>query len=218
MTDKMSSTMGFRNAAWAADDRRTITHFQNLVDRFGTDSQALGWRDKRSQTERFVVLVSGGIDAGASLLDIGCGQGDLYSWLRENEIWVEYRGIDLTPAMVARARARFPEAHFEVASLFNLDDSHRAHHVVASGIFYLRQETPFEFLQEAVTHLYQMAEVSLAFNCLSTRGGHKGEGEYREDPAAVLGFCFQLTPFVTLRHDYHSGDFTVLLRREARTV
>ena len=205
-------------AAWVSDDLRTIAHFQNLVDRFGVDSQALGWRDKRSQTERFVVLVSGGLDADASLLDIGCGQGDLYSWLRENEYWVHYRGIDLTPAMVARARTRFPEAQFEVGSLFDLDDSHRAHHVVASGIFYLRQEAPFEFLQTAVTHLYQLAEVSLAFNCLSTRGEHQDEGEYREDPAAVLRFCFTLTPFVTLRHDYHSGDFTVLLRREARSA
>ena len=203
-------------AAWLADDRRTIAHYQNLVERFGIDSQALGWRDKRSQTERFVVLVSGDLDAGASLLDIGCGQGDLYSWLRENEIWVDYRGIDLTPAMVVQARARFPEAHFDVASLFDLDDSYRAHHVVASGIFSLRQEAPFEFLQAAVTHLYRLAEVSLAFNCLSTRGEHQDHGEYREDPVAALEFCLTLTPFVTLRHDYHSGDFTLLLRHEAR--
>lgn len=201
---------------WVADDRRTIAYYENLVDRFGIDSRALGWRDKRSQTERFVVLVSGGLDAGASLLDIGCGQGDLYFWLRENEYRVDYCGIDLTPAMVEQARARFPEAHFAVASLFELDDSYRAHHVLASGIFSLRQEAPFEFLQAAVTHLYRLAEVSLAFNCLSTRSEHQDGGEYREDPAAALQFCLTLTPYVTLRHDYHSGDFTVLLRREAR--
>ena len=216
MADKEGSTSVPLETAWVADDRHTIAHFQNLVDRFGVDSLASGWRDSRSQTARFAVLVSGGLDPGASLLDIGCGQGDLFAWLRENGYCIDYRGVDLTPEMVAIARARFPEARFEAADLFDLDDSHRAHHVVASGIFFLRQAAPFDYLQVAVTHLYRFAEVSLAFNCLSTHAEHQDEGEYREDPATVLRFCLTLTPFATLRHDYHRGDFTVILRREPR--
>ena len=216
MTDKDGSTAPPLKAAWTADDDHTIDHFRNLVDRFGVDTQALGWRDSRSQTARFEVLASGGLDPEASLLDIGCGQGDLFAWLRENEYCVDYCGVDLTPEMVSIARARFPEARFEVADLFDLDASYRAHHVIASGIFSTRQAAPFDYLQAAVTHLFRFAEVSLAFNCLSTHAEHQDEGEYREDPAKVLRFCFTLTPFATLRHDYHRGDFTVFLRREAR--
>ena len=139
MTDKDGSTAPPLKAAWTADDHQTIDHFRDLVDRFGVDTQALGWRDSRSQTARFEVLASGGLDPEASLLDIGCGQGDLFAWLRENGYCVDYCGVDLTPEMVSIARTRFPEARFEVADLFELDASHRAHHVIASGIFSTRQ-------------------------------------------------------------------------------
>ena len=104
MPDEETSTVVQLKAAWAADDRNAVAHFQNLVDRFGVDSLALGWRDLRSQTARFAVLASGGLDPGASLLDISCGQGDLFAWRRDNGHRVDYRGVDLTPEMVAIAR------------------------------------------------------------------------------------------------------------------
>jgi len=216
MIDKEGSIARPFKAAWTADDHHTINHFRGLVDRFGVDIQALGWRDSRSQTARFEVLASGGLDPEASLLDIGCGQGDLFAWLRENGYRMDYCGVDLTPEMVSIARTRFPEARFEVADLFDLDASYCADHVIASGIFTLRQAAPFDYLQAAVTHLYRFAKVSFAFNCLSTHSEQQDEGEYREDPAKVLRFCLTLTPFATLRHDYHRGDFTVVLRGEAR--
>ena len=216
MIDKEGSIARPFKAAWTADDHHTINHFRGLVDRFGVDIQALGWRDSRSQTARFEVLASGGLDPEASLLDIGCGQGDLFAWLRENGYRMDYCGVDLTPEMVSIARTRFPEARFEVADLFDLDASYCADHVIASGIFTLRQAAPFDYLQAAVTHLYRLAKVSFAFNCLSTHSEQQDEGEYREDPAKVLRFCLTLTPFATLRHDYHRGDFTAVLRGEAR--
>src|SRR5262245_44471900 len=45
------------------------------------------------------------IEPGASLLDIGCGEGDLLAWLQENKK-VSGRGIELSQGGVNRSIAR----------------------------------------------------------------------------------------------------------------
>ncbi len=45
------------------------------------------------------------IPAGASVLDVGCSDGQLLAWLRDNR-GVDGRGIELDPERVARAVAR----------------------------------------------------------------------------------------------------------------
>lgn len=52
------------------------------------------------------------------VLDVGCGPGTVSGHLAERG--VEIRGIDLSPAMVAHARRRFPGLEFEVGSATDL--------------------------------------------------------------------------------------------------
>ena len=46
---------------------------------------------------------------GQSLCEIGCGAGHLLDHLNERGIQASYRGVDLSPAMIAAARERHPE-------------------------------------------------------------------------------------------------------------
>ena len=48
------------------------------------------------------------LDAGTRLLDVGCGTGLLLARLAERSPFRELTGLDLSPGMVARARARLP--------------------------------------------------------------------------------------------------------------
>lgn len=47
-----------------------------------------------------------------SLLDIGCGQGVLYHYLKESNNSIEYSGIDLSKWAIEIGKKEFPEAHF----------------------------------------------------------------------------------------------------------
>jgi len=66
-----------------ADDKRTIEYFSSLVDRYGVDARSLDWGSRQSQHLRFSVLAGIGSMQGARILDVGCGLGDFYGWLRE---------------------------------------------------------------------------------------------------------------------------------------
>ena len=52
------------------------------------------------------------------IVDAGCGPGHWTHWL--TELGAEVEGVDLVPAFVELARARFPTASYRVARLDDL--------------------------------------------------------------------------------------------------
>ncbi len=58
---------------------------------------------------------------GQSLLDVGCGYGELLRFARPRGL---YSGIDLVAEFVDEARRRYPNNHFEVGDLFERPELH----------------------------------------------------------------------------------------------
>lgn len=195
------------------DDRRTVDYFTTRVELFGESVEATDWGSRASQITRFEVLAGLGFQNDHSLLDVGCGQGELFGWLAARGLEPNYIGIDITPAMIGIARSRFPSARFEVMSASDAIKMGEMDFVVVSGIFYLRQHRPFDYLCETISGLYSLCQQGLAFNCLSSAFSVADGSEYRESPVKVFQFCRTLTPLVALRHDYHPGDFTIYMRK-----
>jgi SAM-dependent methyltransferase len=216
MTQKSYSKAG--DHLWAADDDRNRDLYRSLLGQHGYTPKALNWNSIAAQRARFEVVHDTGISRNASVLDVGCGLADLRLFLKERGHRGSYCGIDLTPEMIAAARTRFPDDQFATANLLSLSDEalskFESDIVIASGIFYFRRNEPGRFLQEMVKRLFYLARDCLAFNSLSTWGDRSAEpDEFRADPVETLKFCRSLTPWCILRHDYHPGDFTIILRR-----
>jgi trans-aconitate methyltransferase len=72
--------------------------------------------------------------ANPRLMEIGCGSG-YYSEVFANLLpGVRYAGIDYSDAMVARARARYPSAVFNVADATKLPYADNAFDIVFDGV------------------------------------------------------------------------------------
>jgi SAM-dependent methyltransferase len=204
------------NSGFQQDDENTIRYFTDLVAENGVDPRSLDWGSRESQRLRFSVLAGIGSMQGARVLDVGCGLGDFYEWLREQGCECDYHGIDITPAMIATARERFPGARFDVGT-FTGDMERVAgeyDYIVASGIFYRRQISAVDFMHQMIGAMYGHCTRGIAFNSLSLWTPDQDAGEYYADPLATLDFCRTLTPWIVLRHDYHQRDFTMYLYRE----
>src|SRR5919109_3859483 len=102
---------------WDTDDERNVRYYTDLIGKYGVDVRALDWGSRESQAVRFSVLAEVGQLHDASVLDVGCGLGDFFGWLKSAGIGVEYTGIDITPKMIEVARQRFPETRFELRNL-----------------------------------------------------------------------------------------------------
>ena len=151
-----------------------------------------------------------GMKSGDRILDVGCGLADLYAWILEQNLRVNYTGIDITPSMTQAAQNRFPDAIITNKTIFDTELSVDVFdYVVASGIFFLRKEDPMGHMEKVVSAMFQKCVKGIAFNSLSAWALEKKEREFYADPLKVIEFCKKLSSNIILRHDYHPADFTV---------
>jgi len=88
------------------------------LDRYAPERER--WIAKNAAYHRAIErLVAFCVPPGASVLDIGCGNGDLLAALRPSE----GVGVDLSPKLIDRAREKHPDLQFIVADAESLDAS-----------------------------------------------------------------------------------------------
>ncbi|MFB3893963.1 MAG: trans-aconitate 2-methyltransferase [Phycisphaerae bacterium] len=83
--------------------------------------EILDWASVASQEARFAVLVDHVLakdPEARTLLDVGCGVGDLWAYLRRRRVEVDYTGVDILDKMVKEARRRHSGGRFVQADLF----------------------------------------------------------------------------------------------------
>ena len=119
------------------DVQRTIDRYTERYNKFGYSPKTLGW-DKGKQDIRFDVLTSNYDLSGKTLLDIGCGFGDLNKYLQKKGCRdVQYIGIDLVPSLIEEARRLNADTNAQLIAGDFLSDKYiqKADFAVASGIF-----------------------------------------------------------------------------------
>lgn len=196
------------------DDRHTITHFSRLLSRHGHSHAALEWNSRESQERRFAALADVGLGAGDTLLDVGCGIGDLVAWLERAGLALDYTGVDLTPLMVETAQARFPDRAFLQGCLLNgvALPRPRFDWVVASGIFAHRRDRPDAYMRAMIEAMLAIADKGVAVNSLSLKAEYAHRWTlYHADPDTTLAWARERVPRAVLREDYDPNDFTLYL-------
>ena len=191
-------------------------YFRALVNHYGDKIEAVDWGSEKSQNLRFDILYEAGIKIEHNVLDVGCGRGDFYSFLRSKGFKGTYQGIDLTPEMIEIASNLYSEKYFEMRDLLvNPYEENQFDFVIASGIFYLRINDNRDFFHTMVRELFRISKCGCAFNCLSSLASAKEPDEFYFDPSDLLRTCQTITPYVTIRHDYKPNDLTIYMYKSA---
>ena len=191
------------------------------------DARRVAWRSVYGQEVRFEELLSvieTDID-GLSILDVGCGLGDLFSYLRRRGDKVDYLGVDILPEMVDEARVRHPEARFEVRDILSQPPEETFDLVVCSGALTVRVPNHDLFVQRMLVQMLSLARLAVAANFQSTRAYEvnpmalQNDDLYHVDPLKLYAYCRSLCPWTVLREDTLATDFCVyMLPGHARSV
>jgi SAM-dependent methyltransferase len=195
----------------------TIERYADRLERLGPVVQALGWRDTAQQELRFRVMADGmtRID-GASVLDIGCGFGDLYGYLTRDGASISYTGCDISAQVLAVGRSRYPAARFEQRDVLEQPYAAGAFdYVCMSGIFNHRLADNELFLRRMLTAAFEMAAHGAVANMTTDHVDYQDAHLYYFNPERVLEFCRGLSRHVALRHDYPLYEFTIFTYRHA---
>lgn len=187
-------------------------HREMIVLHGEQDSKALGWLDRHSQVVRFNALITIADLSGCSVLDAGCGHGDLLEYLDDAFTGIIYRGMEQIPELLDeavrryghRTRTTFQAGNFMYSPLPVFD------YVLASGSLNYRSADP-EFIFKAIARLYDHCQLGLGFNLLSSIPGNGLIVAY--DPEEILAYCNTLSPKTVKLDGYDADDFTILMYR-----
>ncbi len=90
----------------------------------------------RERTFRRRLVDQAAIAGGMSVLDIGAGTGTLAALVNERHPEARVTGLDADPAMLARARAKAPRAHFDEGMSYELPYRDASFDRVLSSLFF----------------------------------------------------------------------------------
>jgi SAM-dependent methyltransferase len=192
---------------------RDILHdyYEDKLKRYGHDTRSLGWIPG-ARNVRFGVLTSIGDLQNSSVLDVGCGFGDLYGYLAGRGIRVDYTGIDINPDFIKIAREAYPDARFMVADFEEEDIGQDFDWAFAAGIFTIRISDNRSFIRNTLKKMFQVCTIGLAADFLSPSGSR--DAYWQCPPEEVLKFCKGISRRAVLRADYMSTDFCVYLYKD----
>jgi SAM-dependent methyltransferase len=152
-----------------------------------------------------------GIASGATVLDVGCGFGDLFGYLESESIEVDYTGYDINPRLVEAARRRYPDARFEVVDI-QVEDFPVFDVIVSSSAFNiaLQSQDNYEFVADVLRICHEHARTGVAVDFMSSYAEFQG-GAFHYSPERLFAIAKGLTKRVALRHDYPLFEFCLYL-------
>jgi len=163
----------------------------------------------------------------ASLLDVGCGHGDLLPVLRTAKFTGRYHGIDMNAGAIEVATARHagvPTARFSVGSVRSHDfKAYGFDAVVGIGLFAIAADPHmpnhadqvwWQYLTDELEAMMSLSANVVVFNLLSIHADRKTPGRAYVDPVDLYNRMPVWMRFATVEHGYLPHEFMVTLRRQ----
>jgi SAM-dependent methyltransferase len=199
------------------DKQEYIDRYTKRLNTYGYSPETLGWGRNGRQDVRFSVLTQPILNTQqCSVLDIGCGFADLYSYLITNGWKGRYVGVDLVPSLLEIAKERNPELevyNYDIEQskiLGNFD------YVVASGIFNakLNEDNNEQHIVNSLSNMLEISEKMVCVDFMSTYVDFQKEGSWHTDPSWLINQINKITKRFSIRYDYMPFEFAAFLYKD----
>lgn len=175
-------------------------------------TKVLGWREEMSQQKRFQVLSDIGDFNNTTVLDLGCGYGDLKYYLDQKFTPFTYLGIDYMPEFISRANeiyAQCERTHFIVGD-FASTTFPETDYVIACGAFGYRSKSK-DFHKEMISKFYKISKKAFAFNMLDALTFKETPLLAGQNSSEVFEYCRSLAFKAEMKTGYLKDDFTIFM-------
>ena len=188
-----------------ADKRKYIDRYVGRYNEFGFSPKTLGWGNFGRQELRFSVLSQIGIGLESSVLDVGCGFGDLFKYLKENNWDGKYFGIDIVEELLDEAKKQYSDIC--VQNLDILENDVEQFDFDAK----LFSEDNLQYIERMMKKMFDISRVGVAIDFLSSYVDFTNEIAYHSSPEVIFSMAKRISKRIVLRHDYMPYEFAVYL-------
>jgi len=182
----------------------------------GDTPRGVDWKDKESQLIRFKSFDHLFMDSKSfSVLDYGCGKGDLYIYLKNKYKKIKYYGVDLAQEMIDFAEKKF--AKMKNCSFSTEYKKTQPDYCVASGTFTVKHNFSnkewYEYMLDEIDKLYRSAGKGIGFNLMTSYVDFKAKHLFYMDPSKMMDQMIRKYKHVDIVHSYPLYEYTVLIRK-----
>jgi SAM-dependent methyltransferase len=182
------------------------------------DEHVIVGYSEASHLKRFNKMLELGDFHGKSILDIGCGPGGFYRFLKSKGIEADYYGVDITPGMIEEAKKRNPDIadRFEVFDILKADYKRQFDYCISIGPLNLNfgtninEDMNYTLMQQMFKH----SAIGFAGSLTSNQSPKQTADTYYYDPAAITNKVLTITRNFRLDHSYLPNDFTIFCYKE----
>jgi len=189
-----------------------IKSYIKSFEKYDGGIRSLQWVSYKAAAVRFVNLVEDIEFNNKSVLDVGCGFGDLIPFITSRALHFKYTGIDLLHEFTDEAQKRYPDYEFITGDYFTKRLG-KFDVICCSGALNGRSANVMEDRKAKIKNMFNKANDALVFNMA---GGYKVKNSekskvYYADSSEILEYCLTLTSRIIFKQHYHNKDFTIAL-------
>jgi phospholipid N-methyltransferase len=166
-----------------------VDKYNKNFEKFGVSPSAVGWVSGK-QKERYSKLFEGVGDFN-SVIDIGCGLGDLYKFII-NQKGVEklkYIGTEINQNFIKTCQEKYPEANFILQDNIIPSFKNKSDVVVMSGLFNTPLDSNDLFLKSLLDASFSLSKKYITFNFLSNDVDYKDNNLNYTSLGYVIEYC-----------------------------
>jgi len=197
-------------------------YYSDKVVVYGNTPKGVDWNSKKSQYLRFdnlCKILPNDTNSSFSLLDYGCGYGELVYYLKGKYPNMVYYGYDISEEMIKTANKFFFSNH-NIKFLNEINENKSYDYIIANGIFSVKLQTKNQIwknhILNTIKFINNICNNSFSFNCLTKYSDKElmRNHLYYADPLELFDFCkINISKHVALFHDYPLYEFSLHIKK-----
>ena len=195
------------------DITKAAALYNARYDLYGNNLKTVGWGASEDQILRFEMLFRGLNPKGKTILDVGCGLGDLIDYLdKVTGGDFNYIGIDIAEKLISSAKEKYSKPNVEFhAGDISLDILNSVDISVLSGALSYKTKGIEEYAYETIKRMFELSKEAACLNFLSKYVDFETEKNQHYSPEIMFSTAKEFSKRVIIYHDYPLYEFTVQL-------
>ena len=191
--------------------------FDKLINKSSDEHLAVG-QSKISHEKRFLKILDLGNFQNSKILDVGCGLGAFYAFLKEKQIMIDYTGYDINEKMLEGAKANYPEIaeRFKHIDIIDTAIENEFDYSISVGPLNLNmdEKTNYEMTFKLLDNLFKCSKKGFALSMTSILSRKKNEATFYYDPKMIIEHISKYCNNYRIDHSYLPHDFTVFCYKD----
>jgi len=187
--------------------------FINAKDDHGAVAQS-----KISHSKRFEKIYEIGDWNDKTILDVGCGLGAYYEFLRKKGRKISYTGFDINELMIKEAEKRYKdyEVYFEVKDIIEEPVTKMFDYVISVGPLNLKfaKLMNMEITKVLLKRMYEISTEAFAISMTSSLSKKKNNKTFYYNPFEIGEYVSSFANNFRIDHSFLPHDFVLFVYKK----